>query len=213
MKAPARPAAEVISEKCTGCLNCYKDCPYEAMTIRPANGGKSAKLKAAVLPGRCASCSLCVGACEYGAIAGGGLSMLEIENKMIEYSKKLINERTPVLVFTCQLWPGLKSEVSSEGQLKTIRGTWIIPVPCIGAIPPEIAYRAISLGFSGLLLASCISDDCFYRLGHLWTSRRLSRERLPYYKEDIKKIILKEYVPVEKRRFLKDLADFKKSLE
>lgn len=61
-------AAEVVTNKCTGCRLCSLDCPYQAIEMVPAPAGSRFKLLATVKSYRCSSCGVCVGACAFDAI-------------------------------------------------------------------------------------------------------------------------------------------------
>ncbi len=61
-------AAEVVTNKCTGCRLCSLDCPYQAIEMVPAPAGSRFKLLATVKAYRCSGCGVCVGACAFDAI-------------------------------------------------------------------------------------------------------------------------------------------------
>ena len=69
-----RPApAEIIKDKCTGCSQCFKDCPYEAIHMMPRQNskqidGRPYELEAIIMPKRCASCGICVDSCSFNAV-------------------------------------------------------------------------------------------------------------------------------------------------
>ena len=52
-----------ITEKCVGCEQCHKDCPYEAIRMVPRKDNRPYLLQADVMINRCASCGICVGSC------------------------------------------------------------------------------------------------------------------------------------------------------
>ena len=57
------PVAEVNLKDCSGCRLCVADCPYEAVVMRPRTDGMNFIEEAVVVPDRCVSCGVCVGAC------------------------------------------------------------------------------------------------------------------------------------------------------
>ncbi len=57
------PVAQVDLANCNGCARCFADCPYAAVVMRPRQGGRRGRQHAVVIPGLCASCGICAGAC------------------------------------------------------------------------------------------------------------------------------------------------------
>lgn len=82
----------VYKDSCTGCGECEKVCPAQAITIR-AN-------KSVIDGARCIGCATCIAACPYAAIdvqwASGGGTMTD---KMIEYTLAVMKGKTDRLAF------------------------------------------------------------------------------------------------------------------
>ena len=78
-KRPA--AAGIITENCTGCSQCFKDCPYDAIHMRPRTDDRPYELEAVVMNNRCASCGICVGSCSFNGATmkerGGSRTLLQ----------------------------------------------------------------------------------------------------------------------------------------
>lgn len=55
----------ILTDKCTGCGQCAKACPYRAIRLEPAAGGK----RKAVAGETCTQCGACQDACKFSAIA------------------------------------------------------------------------------------------------------------------------------------------------
>lgn len=87
-------APEVSLENCTGCSLCYKDCPYEAISMqsRSNTNGNGKRLEAVVSPALCAGCGICVGACNYNAINLLGRTETQIKEE-IKYVLSTIAEK------------------------------------------------------------------------------------------------------------------------
>ena len=81
-----------IPDNCTGCAECVKVCPAEAISVI----NKKASIKSA----KCIGCASCIAACNFGAIevnwgSGGGT----IQQKMIEYAWSVLSGKKEKAVF------------------------------------------------------------------------------------------------------------------
>jgi len=56
-------AIRVISDKCTGCALCLKECPIGVIRLIEVNGNKKALIKE-----ECNCCGACVNICSFNAI-------------------------------------------------------------------------------------------------------------------------------------------------
>ena len=59
-------AIEILKEKCIGCGQCFKSCPYDAFEFEPYAGNKLGKV--AKVNAKCSFCNQCLTACKFGAI-------------------------------------------------------------------------------------------------------------------------------------------------
>jgi heterodisulfide reductase subunit A len=56
----------------------------------------------------------------------------------------------------------------------------VLSLPCIAMLPPSfIEYALHEHQVEGVLITGCRENDCYHRLGALWTERRLTAEREP----------------------------------
>jgi coenzyme F420-reducing hydrogenase delta subunit len=59
-------------------------------------------------------------------------------------------------------------------------GVAVLSLPCIAMLPPSfIEYALHEHHVDGVLITGCRKNDCYHRLGVLWTERRLTAEREP----------------------------------
>lgn len=183
---PARagqiPVAKVNLEDCSGCRLCVADCPYEAVVMRPRSDGMHFFQEAVVVPDRCVSCGICVGACpsssafrsEDGYVSGIEMPSLPISGLrtvMMNDSAKLEGD-VRIMVFGCDNAANIE-KLRSESVA-------VLSLPCIAMLPPSfIEYALNEHHIDGVLVTGCRENDCYHRLGVLWTEQRLSAEREP----------------------------------
>ena len=182
-----KPApVKVIDEACIGCTLCAVDCPYKALEmVERKEGEKGSKLVAIAHPEMCVSCGICIGSCAYDAIEVGELNakaMWEATSLLLTRSKENAPNEQVKVVFMCErhaahgAHPFLETEASpqeSEARLITI------PLPCVGAVPPDLVGNTYKAGASEVQLIGCPPDDCTQRRGNTWAEERLTRVRKP----------------------------------
>ena len=59
-------AIEILKDKCIGCGQCFKACPYDAFEFEAYDGNKLGKV--AKVNAKCSFCNQCLTACKFGAI-------------------------------------------------------------------------------------------------------------------------------------------------
>ena len=56
----------------------------------------------------------------------------------------------------------------------------VLSLPCIAMLPPSfIEYALHEHHVEGVLITGCRENDCYHRLGVLWTEKRLTAQREP----------------------------------
>ena len=189
-----KPApVKVIDEACIGCTLCAVDCPYNALEmVERREGEKGSKMIAIAHPDMCVSCGICIGSCAYDAIEVGELNakvMFEATNLLLQQAKEKAPEEQVKVVFTCErhaahgAHPHLETEASPQaGEPRIVT----IPLPCVGAAPPDLASNTYKAGASEVQLIGCPPDDCAQRHGNTWAEERLTRERKPLLRSAFK---------------------------
>ncbi len=176
------PVAEVSLKNCNGCRRCVADCPYEAVVMQPRSDGLRFMEEAIVVPDRCVSCGICVGACpsstpfrsDASYISGiemPSMPMAGLRAEMTESLAKLKGEAR-VIVFGCD-------NAADIGKLRS-EGVAVMSLPCTAMLPPSfIEYALFEKQADGVFITGCRESDCYHRMGDLWVKQRLSREREP----------------------------------
>ena len=176
------PVAEVSLKNCIGCRNCVADCPYEAVAMRPRSDGLRFMEEAVVIPDRCVSCGICAGACptatpfrsDAGYISGIEMPSMPMAGLRAGMTNELANLKgeARVMVFGCD-------NAADIGKLRN-ENVAIISLPCAAMLPPSfIEYALRKQNVDGVFITGCRENDCYHRLGGMWTKKRLDREREP----------------------------------
>jgi len=183
---PARhkqmPIAEVNLKNCNGCRRCVADCPYEAVVTMPRTDSLHFQEEAVVITDRCVSCGICVGACpsstpfrsDAGYVSGIEMPFLPMAGLRAAMNDELqrLNGDARVIVFGCD----------NAADVAKLRGEGIsaISLPCTAMLPPSfIEYALHEHQADGVFITGCRENDCYHRMGGMWVTQRLAREREP----------------------------------
>lgn len=219
-RALARAKVETVA--CTGCARCYKDCPYDAISmVERSDGSGRYKTEAVVNPARCVGCGICLGACDSAGIVLGGQPARLLAGAVT--SRLLAAQRAAarpapgaarlVLVFACRLMPHLERRLGPDGMLEGAPGVTVVGLPCVGMLHPDAISGAIATGAHGVYIAGCVPEDCQAREGSELLAQRLAGERLPKLKGVAEeRVRLDWYAPVEVGRFVGDVRRFQRGL-
>jgi ferredoxin len=176
--APApqlQPAKSVVDESiCTGCEQCYLDCPYEAIAMIPRPGatqaGRSA-LVAHVQPELCVSCGICSGSCApmgVGPPGRTGRDQLAAIRRFLAAGRPGSRD---VIVIACDRGAGQSLGASREA------GVHVYPINCAGNLHTSVIEFCLRSGSGGVLVLACPPRDCWNREGPKWTEQRLFHDR------------------------------------
>lgn len=157
---------------CTGCEQCPKDCPWEAITMRARDDGRPT-LVAHVDPALCVSCGICAGSCApmgVGPAHRTGRDQL-IDIRALAGDVLAVAEAPPVVAICC--------ENAAPAQLDAVRreGAVVHTVTCSGNLHSSVVELALRGGASGVLVFSCPPRDCRGREGPRWLDERLFHGR------------------------------------
>ncbi len=178
-----RPAAAVVDlANCNGCERCVRDCPYNAVTMRPRSDGRPFEGEAVVDPGYCVACGICAGACptstpfrRMSALVPGidvpGRRIAAIRADTDREAARLA-EGTRIMMFGC-MNAGVADACRS-------RAVGAVSLNCSGQLPPAFIDYVISRGLAdGVVIAGCAENSCLNRRGGQWTTDRVARRRDP----------------------------------
>jgi coenzyme F420-reducing hydrogenase delta subunit len=93
--------------------------------------------------------------------------------------------------------------------------TAVIGLICTGMLPPAFVEYALRGGADGVLVATCRSGGCEFRLGDLWTSQRLLGQREPHLRRTVppSRLQLLAASAHDDRTLAEALAEFRTRLE
>jgi coenzyme F420-reducing hydrogenase delta subunit/Pyruvate/2-oxoacid:ferredoxin oxidoreductase delta subunit len=164
-----RPPPSVVDERlCTGCEQCYEDCPYEAIAM-VARGDDREGLVAVVDPALCVSCGICAGSCAPMGIGPAGRTGRD----QLAEVKSFIARRRPtpedVVVIGC--------DRSVVGRSAEVDGAAVFGVTCAGNLHTSVVEYLVRAGAGGVLVVACPESDCWNREGARWLEQRLYHDR------------------------------------
>ncbi|MGI9629061.1 MAG: cytochrome b N-terminal domain-containing protein [Longimicrobiales bacterium] len=164
-----RPQPSYVEPRfCTGCEQCYVDCPYDAISMVARDDDRGYEL-GLVDPALCVSCGICAGSCApmgVGPPLRTGRDQLEDVTQFIE---RQAPSGSDVVLVACSR--------SAGGSGSEARGTPIYPVTCVGNLHTSVVEYLVRSGAGGVLIAACPPRDCWSREGPTWLDERLYHDR------------------------------------
>ena len=164
--------SKVEEERCSGCSQCYFDCPFEAIRMVPRDTPSPlSEIVARVDPALCVSCGICAGSCAPMSV---GPSPRSGRDQLGELATVL--ERQPpsperVVVLACGYGPGLAPSPFAPDDVVTM------VTACSGSVHSAVLERLLTSGYAGVLVLTCAERDCLFREGPKWLHERAFHDR------------------------------------
>ena len=184
--AEGRPAPSSVDARlCTGCEQCYVDCPYEAITMRSRTDGREG-LYAVVDPALCVSCGICAGSCAPMGIGPPGMTGRDQLERVQEFLRLVGADPLDVVVVGCARGAaGFAALAASAGDgggsavhlPGSFDGSRVYQVPCAGNVHTSVIEYLVRAGAGGVLVVACHPRDCWSREGPRWLEERLYHDR------------------------------------
>ncbi len=167
-RAGRRPAPSMVDERsCTGCYQCYQDCPYEAIAMRARTDGRDTPV-AWVDADLCVSCGICAGSCAPMGVGPPGRAGRDQLGALKGWLLEDRMARGEIVVIGC---------ARSIGDVERFAGSPAMSVPCAGNLHTSVVEYLIRAGAGGVLIAACPPRDCWSREGPTWLEQRLYHDR------------------------------------
>ena len=162
------PPSTVDERSCTGCEQCYLDCPYEAIAMVPRSDGRP-YLLAQVDPDLCTSCGICAGSCAPMGVGPAGRTGKDMLRAAKQFHAAHAYGGDVVLV-ACERGAGA---ANPDG----FAGSPVFAVSCAGNLHSSAVEYFVRSGAAGVLVVSCPPRDCWNREGGTWLEERLYHDR------------------------------------
>jgi ferredoxin len=200
------PKSKVNEETCSGCTQCVRDCPYEAIRMRPHPNGKH--LLAEVSENMCVSCGICVASCDDLAIGPPDRNSIEQLRLVEEYCQ---NAKEAIVIIGCKnndsLPEYLKKYVSDN------KNIFYFDLNCCGTLHSQSIEKFLSY-CAGLLLVGCAVRNCMNRDAFSMLEGRIFAKRVPFLAKNIdrSRIVVTSNSEFEKEEIIERLSYLQNSL-
>jgi ferredoxin len=203
-----RPQPSAVNLRlCTGCEQCYLDCPFEAIAMRPLAGRDH--LVAEVNSRLCVSCGICAGSCAPMGVGPpdrtGRDQLAEVKRFLASYSPT----GRDLVIIACRNGAG------GLGDQPLASGLPVLPIDCTGSLHSSVVEYLVRAGVGGVLVLSCPPRDCWHREGPKWLEQRLFHGREAELKErvDRRRVFLAYAGYSERRASARAVAQCLRSVE
>ena len=191
-KAP--PPSWVNPRYCTGCEQCYQDCPYEAISMVERDDGRDG-LVGWVDPAKCVSCGICAGSCAPMGVGPPGRTGRDQLADVRRFVAELRPGPGDVVVVGCM--HGAAGAVAADAR--------VFSVGCVGNLHTSVIEYLVRAGAGGVVVAPCPPRDCRSREGVKWFNERLLNGREAELQERVdRRRIAVVYAAAGEARVLRD---------
>lgn len=172
-----RPISRVDGALCTGCVQCTRDCPYEAIKMVPRPDGK--RLIAEIIPNHCVSCGICAASCADFAIGPPGRTAADQRERVRAFCDSLRagGSGTELVMVACVNNSRLLDVLNdlTDAHQRSV----VYPVECCGCMHSEVLEQLLGVS-KGVALIGCPARNCFNRDGGDLLAQRIFEKRVPF---------------------------------
>ncbi|MDH3270810.1 MAG: hydrogenase iron-sulfur subunit [Gemmatimonadota bacterium] len=175
---------------CTGCEQCYHDCPYEAISMVPRDDDRPYAV-GLVDPSKCVSCGICAGSCAPMGVGPRGRTgrdqLPEVQAFITEHEPT----RDDVVLVAC-------ARTAAGWGLDRFAEAPILTVTCAGSLHSSVVEYLVRAGAGGVMVVACPPRDCWNREGVTWLEARLYEGREAELKDRVDRTRLRVVYAAER---------------
>ncbi|MBT8488237.1 MAG: hydrogenase iron-sulfur subunit [Gemmatimonadetes bacterium] len=166
-----RPAPETVEPSwvdprfCTGCEQCYHDCPYEAISMVARDDDRPYTV-GLVDPDKCVSCGICAGSCAPMGVGPPKRAGRDQLRSVKEFITRHQPSSQDVVLVAC-------SRSAAGWEADDFGGAPVLPVDCVGNVHTSVVEYLVRAGAGGVIVVSCPPRDCWNREGVKWMDARV----------------------------------------
>lgn len=175
-KSKRPPAAFVDPDRCEGCQQCFRDCPYDAIQMVPGRYPEKHPLRADILADLCVSCGICAGSCASLAIGPESRTASHQLASARQLVADTVSAGRRTLVVSCRNNGGVSAKLRERfGQNGSVE---CFEVDCAGTLHPgTVSY--LGGHFAATAILACPAQNCVHREGATLADLRILAERAP----------------------------------
>lgn len=172
-RRPAPSPSWVDPQLCSGCTTCYKDCPFDAISmVERTDAGRRSDLFAQVNPARCVACGICAGSCApMGVGPPAHTGREQMQRQMREVSAGAIAPDS-VVVLACR-----HNAAANDPRLATLPWVRAQRIECAGNLHTAVIELTLRAGAAGVLVLTCPPRNAPCREGPKWLRERIYNDR------------------------------------
>ncbi len=175
---PEATKASVVDPKfCTGCEQCYHDCPYEAISMVPRDDDRPYPV-GVVDPAKCVSCGICAGSCAPMGVGPPGRTGRDQLPAVKQFIARVRPTEDHIVLVAC-------SRSAAGWGAERVGDAPVLAVDCAGDMHSSVVEYLVRAGAGGVVVASCPPRDCWNREGVAWMEARLFEGREAELKERV----------------------------
>lgn len=146
---------------CSSCCVCSTLCPYEALRKNPETGEVRLDIE------KCQVCGLCYSTCPAKAF---DIAYYDLDSLMRYLEKAKKKHKSDTLVVMCK---GSAPDFTNIQKLFGVKSFIPLSVPCVGRIPEEVYFKALTMGINHIDILACDEDFCRFERGSSVTGRKI----------------------------------------